>query len=192
MLISTFGYYVPFAVVGSVLFTVGAGLLTTFTTTTPFAKWFGYQVLAGAGVGLILQIPLLAVQTCLPLEDVPVGTACAVFFQTLGGALCISIAQTVFQNGVVRGVHKFVPGLDPNIVLAAGATVIRDVLAAMGMLDQLDATLRAYMVGLVDSFRVALACAAATVVASWFLEWKSVKDPEVKKKMEAAGGAMAA
>jgi hypothetical protein len=32
---------------------------------------------------------------------------------------------------------------------------------------------------------VALACAMATVAASWFFQWKSVKDPEVKKKMEA-------
>ena len=191
-LITVVGQYVPFALVGTILFTVGAGLLTTFSTTTPFAKWFGYQVLAGAGVGLMFQIPLLAVQTCLPLEDVPIGTACVMFFQTLGGTLFIAIAQTVFQNGLIRGVREFVPGLNPYVLLSVGATEIRDALASMGMLDQLDGALKAYMAGLTDSFRVALACAAVSVVTVWFLEWKSVKDPEVKKKMEAAGGPMAA
>ena len=135
---------------------------------------------------------MLAVQTCLPLEDVPIGTACVMFFQTLGGTLFIAIAQTVFQNGLIRGVRKFVPGLDPLILLTAGATEIRNVLSTVGMLDQLEGALKAYMMGLTDTFRVTLACAAATIITAWFLEWKSVKDPEIKKKMQAAGGPIAA
>jgi len=139
-LITAVGQFNPFALAGSVLFTIGARLLTTFTTT-PFGKWFGYQVLTGIGVGNMFQIPLLAVQTCLPLEDVRVGTAIVMFFQTLGGTLFIAISQTVFQNGLIRGVNKFVPGLDPLILLTSGATEIRKVSASVGKLDQLEGAL---------------------------------------------------
>jgi len=50
-LITAIGYYVPIMIFCMALYSIGAGLLTTLTRTTPFGKWFGYQVLAGAGIG---------------------------------------------------------------------------------------------------------------------------------------------
>jgi hypothetical protein len=54
--------------------------------------------MASVGVGLGLQQPLIAVQTVLPIDLIPVGTAVVVFAQTLRGAVCVAIAQSVFQN----------------------------------------------------------------------------------------------
>ena len=184
-LITWVGYYTPFLIVGTVLFSIGAGLITTYAINMPFGKWFGYQLLAGAGVGVGFQIPLIAVQTVLPLADVPVGSALVIFFQSLGGALFISVAQTVFQNGLIRGTHKFAPNLDPQLLLRAGATEIRTVLEKAGRLDELPGALNAYMEGLTDSYRVALACTVAAAVSAFFFEWRSVKDDEVKRKKEA-------
>jgi len=184
-LITWLGYYVPFLIAGSVLFSVGAGLITTYSINMPFAKWFGYQILTGAGVGVGFQIPLIAVQTVLPLADIPVASACVVFFQSLGGALFISVGQTVFQNGLIRGTHKFAPNVQPVILLKAGATEIRKVLEENGLIEELPGVLKAYMEGLTDSFRVAAACVAAATIAACFFEWRSVKDDEVKRKKEA-------
>jgi hypothetical protein len=184
-LITVVGYYTPFIIFGSILFSIGAGLITTYSIGMPFGKWFGYQVLTGAGVGVGFQIPLIAVQTVLPLPDVPVASALVIFFQSLGGALFISVGQTVFQNGLIRGTHKFAPNLDPTLLLRAGATEIRSVLEKNGLLDELPGALKAYMQGLTDSYRVAVACTAAGTVAALFFEWKSVKDDEVRRKKEA-------
>ncbi|KAH0535975.1 hypothetical protein FGG08_007132 [Glutinoglossum americanum] len=186
-LITAMGYYTPIIIVSTAVFCIGAGFISTFSTHTSFARWFGYQVLAGAGIGVGFQAPMLAVQTVLPLEDVPVGTAIAMFFQTLGGALFISIGQTVFQNGLVRGTHTFVPDIDPKLLLNAGATQIRNVLAKAGKLDELPGAIEAYMVGLRDSYRVTIACTAVAFVAACFLEWKSVKDGEAKRLGQEGG-----
>jgi len=185
-LISTVGYYTPFLIASSVIFSIGTGLLSTYKVNTPFGRWFGFQVLTGAGVGAGFQVPLIAVQTVLPLEDIPVGTAVVIFFQTLGGALFISIGQNVFQNGVIRGTREFVPQLDPKILIDTGATEIRTALENAGKLDLLPQALQAYMVGLTDALRVAVATACFTFVASLFMEWRSVKDDEAKRKKEAA------
>jgi hypothetical protein len=185
-LITVFGYYTPFLIGCTILFAIGAGLVSTYTVDMPFSKWFGYQVLTGAGVGVGFQVPIIAVQTVLPLEDVPVGTACVVFFQSLGGSLFVSVGQTVFQNGIVRGTRMFVPELDPQILLKAGATEIRSILGDIGMLDKLPAVLQAYMVGLIDTYRVTVGCASAAVVATLFFEWRSVKGEEAKRKKDAA------
>jgi predicted MFS family arabinose efflux permease len=80
-LITAIGYYVPVMLFCMVLFAVGGGLITTFGLTTSFSKWFGYQVLAGLGIGVGFQGGVLVVQTVLPLSDVPVATACVSFFQ---------------------------------------------------------------------------------------------------------------
>jgi Fungal trichothecene efflux pump (TRI12) len=186
-LITLVGYYVPFIVGGTALFCIGSGFISTYSTHTPLGKWFGYQVLTGAGIGVGFQGPMLAVQTVLPLEDVPIGTACVMFFQTLGGALFISVGQTVFQNGLVRGTRQFTPDIDPKLLLNAGATMIRSVLQRIGKLNELANAIEAYMVGLKDAYRVTIACSAVAFLAACFLEWRSVKDGESKRRGEEGG-----
>jgi hypothetical protein len=60
-LVTVLGYYTPFMIASSVLMSIGAGLLTTFATDTGHAKWIGYQVLFGMGVGLGMQQTLIVV-----------------------------------------------------------------------------------------------------------------------------------
>jgi hypothetical protein len=62
---------------------VGAGLISTFKPNTGHAKWIGYQVLYGFGLGCGTQAPVMAAQTVLELEDVPVGMSIQIFMQTL-------------------------------------------------------------------------------------------------------------
>ena len=48
-----FGYYLPWVVGGSVISTIGYGLLSLLSRTTSAAKWIGYQVFYGVGSGSI-------------------------------------------------------------------------------------------------------------------------------------------
>lgn len=174
-LISAFGYYTPLMMLCMAMFAVGAGLITTYNIDTPFAKWFGYQVLAGAGVGCGFQGGIIVVQTVLPLVDVPVGTACISFFQSLGGAIFISVAQSVFQNGLTKGIDDYTTGIDPQLFLHSGATLLRSLLAEIHREDALEGILRAYVLGLTHCFTITVACACAAFVAAATLQWKSVK-----------------
>jgi hypothetical protein len=49
-LISAVGYYNPFVLPSMVLFTVGAGTITTLQIDSPLRVWFGYQVIAGTSL----------------------------------------------------------------------------------------------------------------------------------------------
>ena len=190
-LITVVGYYTPFIVFGSITLAIGSGLLSTLDVDTPFSKWFGYQILAGVGSGMCIQVSLLAVQTVLDIEDVPIGTACIIFFQTLGGALFIAVAQTVFQNGIVRAAKELVPDIDPLLLLATGATQLRDVLTKIGKQDELPLVLKVYMAGLKDAFRVSVGLASAAVLTTVFVEWKSIKSEKSKRNRELGGGVAA-
>jgi hypothetical protein len=189
-LITAIGYYVPVMLFCMVLFCVGAGLITTFSLTTPLSQWFGYQVITGLGVGVGFQGGIVTVQTVLPLKDVPVATACVSFFQTLGGALFISVAQTLFQNGLYSGIKQNAPQLDAEAFLHSGATQIRMLLAEMHQLEALGVVLQAYIDGLTHTYWITTACAIAAFCAVCGLEWKSVKkghgqDKEKIKNIEA-------
>jgi MFS family permease len=175
-LISMIGYYVPVMLVCMVLYSVGAGLITTFSLTTGLPKWFGYQVLAGLGIGVGFQGGVLVVQTVLPLKDVPVATACVSFFQTLGGALFIAVAQSLFQNALLSGIQQNAPELPAQTFLHSGATSIREILAGLHQEDKLDIVLQAYVDGLTNCFWITAACAIAAFFAACGLQWKSVKE----------------
>lgn len=175
------GYYTPLIIASSALMTIGAGLITTFDVDTIFGRWFGYQIVAGLGIGVGFNVPLVAVQTVLPMDDIPIGTVCVMFFQTLGGALFIAVAQAVFQNGFIDGLKNYAPELDPKIMVNTGATAIRKVLEESGREALLKPTLMAYVHGLQNSYRVVTAVLGFAFVAACFYEWKSVKKEGEKK-----------
>ncbi|KAI5268918.1 MFS transporter [Aureobasidium subglaciale] len=175
-LVTTFGYYAPFMIASSVFMAIGAGLLTTFKVDTGHAEWIGYQALFGIGVGLGMQQILIAVQTVLPAADIPTGTAIVMFFQTLGGALFISVGQNVFTNKLVSGLKAAVPDLDPAIVLQTGATELKTAIGA----QYRDGVLLAYNNALANSYYVAVALATLSIIGSLAVEWKSVKGKKIE------------
>jgi trichothecene efflux pump TRI12 len=192
-LISIFGYYNLVGIPSMALFSAGAGALVTLDLNTPLREWFGFQVLAGLGIGVGFQLGALVVQTVLGQEDVAVATACVQFFQALGGALMIGAAQAVFQNGLIDGVARDALGIDPQMFIKSGADQVRPILTQMGREDAIVPVLEAYMKGLRDTYYITLACALAAFVVCFGFEWKSVKQEKkeggaVVPAVLAAGG----
>lgn len=87
-LISTYGIYVPFLLAGSVLATIGSGLIYTLDIGSPSAHWIGYQALAGIGVGLSIQVPIIANQAFVKMTEISSVTAVT---------LCMSTSTTCFM-----------------------------------------------------------------------------------------------
>jgi hypothetical protein len=170
-LVTYTGYYTPFMYGSSVMQAIGAGLLTTFTTSTGHSKWIGYQVIYGIGIGMGMQQTLMAVQTALPLSDVPIGTATIMFAQTLGGALFISVAQNVFNNQLVRNLHSVVPDLSTQLVLNTGATELKFQVPR----QFIDGVLTAYNSALTQTWYVSVAMSALSIFGALAIEWKSMK-----------------
>jgi len=74
-LISIYGHFVPLMIIGTALGEIGAGLLYTLSTTSTSAQWIGYQALAGLGMGLSLQIPVISAQAVVKPADTSSVTA---------------------------------------------------------------------------------------------------------------------
>lgn len=175
-LVTFTGYYAPFMIAGTVLMSIGAGLLSTFIPDTMTGKWIGYQILFGLGVGFGMQQPMMAVQTALNIKDIPTGSAVVVFLQTLGGALFVSVAQSVFTNQLVASLATNVPTIDPSVILVTGATNLQQTVPA----ELLSGVIAAYSTALTKAFTVSVGLAAFTVIGSIFIPWKSVKGKNIE------------
>ncbi|KAH7114392.1 MFS transporter [Dendryphion nanum] len=169
--ITLLGFYAPFMWFGSAIFTIGAGMLYTLRPNSPPGHWIGYQILAGFGAGGSVQIPFIAVQVVTNAKDMPTANACVMFFNSLGGAIAIAIAQNIFVNNLASEIPKRAPGIDPRIVIAAGATYVRQVVPG----DLLEGVLWAYNTAIMNAFVVAIAAGGLAVIVSFGMEWKSVK-----------------
>ncbi|KIX93153.1 uncharacterized protein Z520_11210 [Fonsecaea multimorphosa CBS 102226] len=173
IIISRVGYYAPFFILCSVVTSIGAGLLSTFTATTEHPKWIGYQVLLGLGLGFGAQQGFNVVQTILDKSDIATGSAVIMFVRFLGSAIFVPVAENIFLNRLVSKVTTNLPGVDPSAVTKAGATNLRNLLAAGGR--DLRVLLADYNDAIVDVFYLITATCAVTILGSVFVEWRSLK-----------------
>ncbi|KAL9107727.1 MAG: hypothetical protein Q9227_007442 [Pyrenula ochraceoflavens] len=169
--ITAIGPYVPFLYLGSTIYVVGSGLLYTLTVSSSAGRWIGYQILAGAGSGACIQIPFIAVQVVLSKKDMPSGNAIAVFFNTLGGAISVSIAQNIFTNSLVKNIPKYAPGANAAKIIAAGATHVREVTPPR----LLAGVLLAYDKAVTRTFILPIAVGGLAFLTCALFEWKTVK-----------------
>ncbi|KAK4089937.1 hypothetical protein PCL_05665 [Purpureocillium lilacinum] len=184
--VTAVGYYTPFMIAGAMVLTVGAGLLMLFKVDIPISMWLGFQIIFGAGAGLGLELPNIAVQTVLPEKDVSIGTSLVVFARSLGGSIFVSAGQNVFNNHIISGMREQVPDLDPSVVLQAGATELQATVqdAATGQADIMRRVLNVYNDAIVQTFVLALALAAVSILGSLGVEWRSVKKPATPTKSQ--------
>ncbi|QDS74817.1 hypothetical protein FKW77_002392 [Venturia effusa] len=174
------GYYTPLMILSTVCTGLGAGLLTTWTITTPMLTTFGYQAVVGVGLGLGLVQPLMAAQVVLTMDDIPTGTTAMIFFQSLGGALFISAAQTIFNQRLLSSLKDVIPaGVGLEQLMRVGLNNMKNLVPPALM----PKVLVAFNDALTHIFYIPLALACISVVGSLAMEWRSVKG--VKLEMTA-------
>ncbi len=123
VLVQKTGYYLPEVIGGNVLVAIGAGLTSTFTRLTPLGEELGFQVLLGAGRGLVLQLLVTAMQANVPRSDASIASAYCMFSQFLGSAFFSSLAKTIFTSSMATAVAEYAPFLkDPSYLINMGAT----------------------------------------------------------------------
>ncbi len=115
-IISRTGRYKAFMIWGAAVLTAGIGLMGTIHYDTSFVLVSAYMVILGAGVGMLMQNLVLAVQNTLHVSEVGSGTSTVAFFRTLGGAIGVSVLGAVLSNRstdyIVTGLSKL--GIDPR------------------------------------------------------------------------------
>ena len=175
-----FGYQLPWSIACAVLTSVGYGLMSTLDPHTSTGHWIGFQVLFGAGRGLGLQMPLIAIQNLLAPAQIPTAMSIITFSSTFGGALFLSFANTIFSNSLQTLIPQDAPGVDVHAVVNAGAYGFRRVVPDGDLLG----VLRAYAQSIDNVFYMCAALAVGCFVCSWGMGWKDIRGKKTTEAKE--------
>lgn len=173
---TAYGYYVPFMWIGSVVYLAGSVIYYLLQVNSNAGKWVGCQLLAGIGFGISVQVTFIAVQVVTPPEDMPTACSWEVFFKSLGGAVGISIAQTIFSDVLLSRLQR-IPGLDATAVVNAGAA---DVSASKGVVPAalVGKVKLAYNDAITRAFIVPITVTALAVILTWGMERRRIEKEE--------------
>jgi EmrB/QacA subfamily drug resistance transporter len=97
-LISRTGRYRQYPIVGCAVFTGGLYLLSTMDATTRAATASLFMFVLGVGLGMVMQVLVLAVQNAVEYRDLGTGTSGATFFRSIGSSVGVAVFGTVFNN----------------------------------------------------------------------------------------------
>ncbi|EFQ33939.1 major facilitator superfamily transporter [Colletotrichum graminicola M1.001] len=177
-LVGRMGYYIPWVVFGSIVATIGNGLISTWTPHTSSAAWIGHQVLLGAGRGSNMQMHIIAVQANSAPSRLPVVMATVIFLQTFGGAIFLTVASVIFSEGLGTNLARYAPSVDARTILAAGGTGFRTVVPQA----DLPGVLMAYSRSIGEVFYLLVALSGVIFVLAWGMGWVDIRKKDDKKK----------
>ncbi|KAL4997556.1 putative MFS transporter [Aspergillus recurvatus] len=159
------GYYLPWVLSGTVISSIAYGLLSMLSPSTSVGRWIGFQVLYGTGCGAAATGSYIAIQNLVAAPQIPVAMAIMIFCQNLGGAVFLIAAQTIFSNVLRDEITKHVPGVNANLIIAAGARSIRNLVSG----EQLARVLEAYSTAIDSVMYLGVGISVASFVFAWGL-----------------------
>jgi EmrB/QacA subfamily drug resistance transporter len=107
--ISATGTYRRFPITGTALTVVALVLFAHIGLGTPFWKTAIYMAILGAGLGLTMQVLLIAAQNSVPYSELGVATSLATFSRSIGGSIGVAVFGTIFNNRLAAYLPKHVP-----------------------------------------------------------------------------------
>ena len=174
-LISRTGRYKIFPIVGTALAAVGMWLLTNLDASTSTVVAGGYMLVLGLGLGLVMQVLVLAVQNAVSYEQLGVATSAATLFRSIGGSLGTAVLGAVFANRLTHLLDDRLPGAPSGNVNPA----------AVGSLPPTART--AYLTSFTDAVGTVFLVAACVVVVAFLLSWLLQERP-LRGTVQGGGG----
>ena len=108
-LISKFGRYRFFPIVGTALMAIGLFLLARLTVTTSVLTASLFMLVMGLGLGMVMQVLVLAVQNAVDYKYLGVATSGSTLFRQIGGSIGVAAFGAIFSNDLASELAKRIP-----------------------------------------------------------------------------------
>ena len=118
-LITRTGRYKIFPIVGTAVMVVGLYLLSLMDAGTSVATASAYMFVLGFGLGLVMQVLVLAVQNAVDYSQLGVATSGATLFRSIGGSFGASVLGAVFANRLTHNLADQFPGQGSAVAVAS-------------------------------------------------------------------------
>ncbi|KAI0889574.1 major facilitator superfamily-domain-containing protein [Annulohypoxylon maeteangense] len=109
------GKYVPLMYAAEVTLVLGAGLFLDLKFEQNLSKLFVFEIIAGVGVGLNIEAPILAAQAATTVRDTAAVISTMGFLRSLGTAISIVVSGVIFQNEMTAANPHLVEQIGPEL-----------------------------------------------------------------------------
>ncbi|WP_233835214.1 MDR family MFS transporter [Paraburkholderia sp. ZP32-5] len=170
-IISKIGKYRIFPIIGTLLVSIAMVLLARLQIDTPIHVMYLYVGLLGCGLGMVMQVLVLAVQNTVEFKHMGVATSGVTLFRSIGGSIGVASFGAVFSNGLASRLERLIPP-DTELPHALGPAAIH----------QLPEALRNdYLHAFAGALHTVYLSAACVVVFAFALAWL-LKDHPLRKQ----------
>jgi EmrB/QacA subfamily drug resistance transporter len=167
--ISRTGKWKPVMIVGGSLLTIGLGLMSTISYTTPFALLFVFMFIMGSGLGMVMQNLVLVVQNSIEVRNMGAATSSVAFFRSLGGTIGVSVLGAVLGSRVTTSITGQLA--DAGIPASQTGGLAGGTIPNLSELPKAIRTIveNAYGIGVGEVFLIATPLALITLICIIFL-----------------------
>ncbi|KAJ4390533.1 hypothetical protein N0V93_004129 [Gnomoniopsis smithogilvyi] len=165
--------YNPFFITGGVLFSVGLGLISHMNENVVQVTKFGYEVLVGSGVGLMVMANISPCHTDLPEKDHAIANGVTGLGGALGASIAVPVSSALFNRAVRVGIMALDVPLSVKIIAAENITAINQTVPDEYREQIVDLLVSSIQV----VFLFGVGCAIAAAITAFVVPWKSVTVP---------------
>ena len=161
-LISRYGRYKVFPIVGTAVMTVGLLLLSRLGVGSSTWTASAYMLVVGLGIGMVMQVLVLAVQNSVDHRLMGVATSGAILFRQIGGSIGVALFGAIFANRLGGNLAERLPGV--SLPKSANPEAVQQLPPAIH-----DAYVSAFAASLQPVFVVGAAVGVAAFLLTWLL-----------------------
>ena len=161
-LISRYGRYKVFPIVGTAVMTVGLLLLSRLGVGSSTWTASAYMLVVGLGIGMVMQVLVLAVQNSVDHRLMGVATSGAILFRQIGGSIGVALFGAIFANRLAGNLADRLPGV--SLPKSANPEAVQQLPPAIH-----DAYVSAFAASLQPVFVVGAAVGVAAFLLTWLL-----------------------
>lgn len=167
--ISRRGRYRMFPIVGTFVTATGLFLLSRMHAETTIFTASLYMAVLGCGMGLVMQVLVIAVQNTVPYADLGVATSGATLFRLIGGSLGTAVFGAIFATELATHLQSM------GSALPAGTAISPQAIGELAPADRA-IYISSFTASLSTVFEFATGVALVGFLLTWFVPEKRLRE----------------
>jgi len=173
-LISKFGKYRPFPIIGTLIITLAFWLFSHIALDTNRVVLGIWMFVLGVGIGQVMPVLTLAVQNAVERKDLGTATSSVVFFRSIGSTFGAALFGAILTNRLAAHLKDALP---PQTASAAAKGLQHSTSSLAHQSPQtIHAILNAFAQSFHDVFLIGIPFAAVAFVVTLILEEAPLRD----------------
>jgi EmrB/QacA subfamily drug resistance transporter len=160
-LISRFGRYKVFPIAGTLIMALGLALLSRLQVDTSTFATGAYMLVLGLGLGMVVQVLVLAVQNAVDYRQLGVATSGSILFRQIGGSIGVAVFGAIFANHLAGNLDRRIPA-GMHVPAAASPAALKRLPPGLHA---------AYVTAVTDALHPVFLAAAGAAALAFVLAW---------------------